>query len=434
MSKGTYGGKIVNRKRMTRLWFGMVVLFLLWPASTVFAAEPVLNYDGGQIFVGEDVTLEPGEVFDGDLGVLDGDLTMAEDSTVNGDVFVVDGNADAAGRVNGDLAIIGGKLSLHESSWVTGDVFGMSSELDVAGHVGGALSSLFGGMELRSTAVVKGDLLATPGEFRRDEGARVEGDEVHEFSLPDLPLLGQRLQAVNPSPEGPGTRPGLFGQRVGRFVGRAMTASFLGLVFIAACAVIVFVWPRATRQVAECISVMPAQSFGLGLLTYLIAAGLEALAAVLMILVILVGTALIATGILFPIGLLLILLSLLILLPVPLVLVAAMVFGWVGLAVRIGEIVLKALRVKKPTPLGTTVVGLLITVAVAALLWIIKPGCCAWPYVILLTSVGLGAVIHTRFGKQSCRVTKPAVEPEVLPLDAMDEELGLPDGPGEPSP
>lgn len=419
---------------MKRLWLWLVIMLLLWPATTVFADDPVVTYDGGRIFVGEDVSLEPGETFDGDLGIFDGTLTMPESSSVNGDVFVTSGDADIAGRVNGNLAIIGGDLVLAETSRVTGDVFGLSAGLDVAGYVEGNLSTLLGDMELRGTAVVKGDLLVTPGDFEREEGAQVQGDVVHEFSIPEIPFLQRQPKDVTPWTPTPLPRlgrpnPEPVGQRIGRFVGRAVSAMFLGLVFIAVGALVVFVWPRATRQVADCIATLPVQSFGLGLLTYLLAAGLEALAAVLMILIILLATALIGTVILLPVGLLLIILSGLVLLPVPLVLAGAMVLGWVGLAILIGERVLKALRIQDAAPLGKAFVGLLITVGLATLLWVIQPACCAWPFVILLTSVGLGAAFHTRFGRQSCRAAKTGAEPDLLPPEAMDEEAGQPDGP-----
>jgi hypothetical protein len=75
------------------------------------------------------------------------------------------------------------------------------------------------------------------------------------------------------------------------------------------------------------------------------------------------------------------------------------------------------------------IAGLVVTVPLAALLWVIQPACCAWPFIILLTSVGLGAVIHTRFGTQSCRASGPHEQFEALPPDAMDDEIGWPDVP-----
>jgi hypothetical protein len=119
----------------------------------------------------------------------------------------------------------------------------------------------------------------------------------------------------------------------------------------------------------------------------------------------------------------------LVLLPVPLALVAAMVLGWVGLAEVVGQKVLKLLKTRDVKPLGAVFAGLLVTVPLAAVLWILQPACCAWPFVMLVASVGLGAVVHTRFGRQSCRPPQPAAEPDVLPAEAMDEESGQPDGP-----
>jgi hypothetical protein len=308
----------------------------------------------------------------------------------------------------------------------------MRADQSVAGYVGGDLSAMFGELELRSTAVVKGDLLVSPGGFEREPGAQIDGEQVHEFSVPAIPLIAERLEGLTsqmPTPPPTIREPETAGQRVGRFLGRVLAAMVMGVVFTGIGALIVFIWPRATREVADCIAMLPVQSFGLGLLTYLIAAVLESLAAVIMILIILLGAALIGTVILLPVGLLLIVLSGLILLPVPLVLAAAMIVGWVSLAVLIGERVLRALRIQNVARLGAAIVGLLITVGITCLLWVFQPACCAWPFVILLSSLGVGAAIHTRFGRKSCRPAKTESKSDALPPEAMAEELGRPDGP-----
>jgi Polymer-forming cytoskeletal len=422
-------------------------LLLLWPAAAAFADQPTWQFDGGQIFTDEDVTLQPGQTFNGDLGVFSGDLDMPADSTVNGDVFVANGDARVAGRVNGSLAVIDGNLDLASTGWVAGDVFGLGGKQVVAGNVRGSLSAVFGDMLLRSTAVVEGDLLVAPGSLEREAGARVLGEQVQDLTLPRIPAIPERpalpeVPRFTPPalPEVPQLTPPAvprpirpttetFGQRVGHFVGRTFSAGLLSLLFLALGVLIVFVWPRATHKVADCISTIPAQSFGLGLLTLLIAAGLEALAAVLMVIIILIAAALIGTVILIPIGLLLMLLSTLVLLPVPIALAGGMVLGWVGLAELIGNRLLKALRAQDIRPLGATLVGLLITLSLAAMLWVLKPVCCAWPFVILLSSVGLGAVVHTRFGREGCQASSPAAAPEALPAEAMDDEAGQPDVP-----
>lgn len=441
---------------------GLLLLFLLAlllfvPASAALADGPRLNYDGGRIFIDEDVVLEPGETFEGDLGIFDGSLIIPAGSAVRGSVFVTNGDARIDGQVDGDVAVFNGDLRLAEGGRVTGDAFVMSGDQDISGQVDGDLSILFGDIVLRSTAVVGGDVAVLSGGLARDTGAQVRGEELSEIPFPKLPAIRERadlpaipeVPTIPPIPEMPELRElpqvpdraewpqrvrvETAGDRIGRFFGRMVSGGFFGLLFIAAGLLVVIVWPKATREVADCITVAPVQGFGLGLLTFLIALVLEAVAAVLMVVIVLVAAALISTVILIPIGLLLILLSVLVLLPVPLALAGAVILGWVGLAEVIGRRVLKLIKVDRVQSLGAVLVGLLLTVALATTLWLFQPLCCAWPFVILLTSVGVGAVIHTRFGRQSCRESSsaPAAAPaaEALPPESMDEESGVPDGP-----
>jgi len=421
----------MSKKRIVRL--GVVIGFLFLLATQVFAAEECFGFDDGRVFVDEDVSLEPGERFSGDLAVFGGDLTIPQGSTVNGDVFVSGGTVLVAGRVNGDLAVTSGDLLLDESGYVAGDVFGLG-KVDVGGQVGGDLANLFGSVVLRNTAVVHGDLLALSGSVEREPGATVLGDEVAGAPLPGMPRFPEEpavpeVRHLTPEPPQLPVRPSgpTLGQRIGRFVSRSLAATFLGLLFVGLGLLIVYIWPRQTQQVSDCITALPWQSFGLGLLTYLIALGLESLAVVLMILVILVAAALISTVILIPVGLFLILISGLVLLPVPLALVGAMVLGWVGLADLVGRKVLALLNVRDVKPAGAVLVGLLLSVGLAATFWLLKPLCCGWPFIVLMTSIGLGAVLNSRFGTQSCRESPAAPPSEPLPLEAMDEEAGRPD-------
>jgi hypothetical protein len=432
-----------------------LVCLLLLPTSVVLADGPGIYLEGGRIFVDEDVQLEPGETFHGDLGIFDGDLSVPKGSMVNGDVFLTNGDAQIDGQIRGSLAVIGGDLVLAEGGKVQNDVFVMSGDQEIAGGVGGDLSVMFGEMVLKRSAMVEGDLVVLSGSLERETGAQVRGEELREIPLPQLPLLRERLNVpdvreltpVEPQvpriqPTVPRIEPPLpriqtteaTRSSFGQFVSRVLTAGFFSLLFGALGLFIVMVWPRATHRVSDCIRAMPVQSFLLGLLTFLIAAVLEAFAAVAMIVIILVGAALISTVILIPVGLLLILLSVLVLLPVPLALVGGMVLGWVALAELVGRAAVKILKAGYVRPLGATLVGLLITVPIAAILWVAKPVCCAWPFIILLTSIGLGAVFNTRFGRQSCSPSEGTAEPELLPAEAMDEEAGEPDVPAGTSP
>lgn len=420
--------------RRIGLFLGLAALLLWWPAATAVADGPVVTFDGGRIFVDEDVSLAAGQTFDGDLGVLRGDLTLAEGSVVNGDLFVAGGDAYIAGRVNGDLVIINGHLELTPSGHVTGDVFGLRASQDVAGQVEGSLSTLLGDMALRNTALICGDLLVSPGHLQREGGARVLGSEVTDLDMSRFPFLQRELEEIpgqvpTPSPIPWQRHQETWRSGVARFVGSVMAVAFFSLLSIGIGMLVALLWPRPTRRVSDCILAWPAQSFGLGLLTFLIAAGLEAVVAVLVILVWLVATALVGTVILIPLGLLLILLSPLLLLPIPMALAGAMILGWVGLSDLIGRKVLGLLNVADVKPLAAALLGLLITVTVPALLWIVKPLCCAWPFIVLVSSVGLGAAIHTRLGRQSCRPAVPPPQPEALSVEAMEIEAGQPDGP-----
>lgn len=402
-------------------WLVGLALLWLWPIAAVFADGGAPPSDPGRIFLGENVSLDAGQVFDGDLGVFDGNLAVPETSVVNGDVFIVNGNVDLAGRVNGSLAVIRGSLRMTETSRVEGDVLGVSGDQEVAGRVGGDLSSLFGQIRLRSTAVIEGDVTTISGGLERQAGARILGKEIPEISLPRPWLIAPETEL----PWGLASPPPPYetlGQRIVRFVGRVLTAGFLGLLAIGLGLLIVYLWPKTTQQVAERIAAMPAQSFGLGLLTYLIAAVLESLAMVLMILIILLAAVLVSTVILIPVGLLLILLSGLVLLPVPLALAGAVVLGWVGLAELIGRKVFKALHRETIGSVGAVLVGLLITVSLSALLWIVKPLCCAWPFVFLVSSVGLGAVIYPFLERSRARLPQPSQEAPSGSSQTLDQE------------
>lgn len=446
--------------RRTRLWLVAVALLLLWPAGLVWADEPDSgpgiyhwNFDDGKTFFGEDVTIESGETFVGPLGVFDGSLTINPSAIVTGDVFVSGGDVDIAGRIDGGLVVIGGKLVLQAGGWVTGDVFGMDSNQNVAGHVGGNLTGVLGETVLRSSAVVEGNLLGRSGHVVREPGAQLGGEELQSIPVPAWPFELEQDQTpsipeVTPAvpelpqlpvwPEGVRDTPA---SRLGRLIGRMLSATLSSLLIVAVGVLVVVLWPRPTRQVSNCIAALPLHSLGLGLLTFLIAVGLEVLAVLLLAVVAVLSGLVMATVILLPVGLVLLLLGLLLLLPVPLALAGGLILGWVGLAELVGRKVLSALRVKDIKPIGAVFAGLALTVWLPALLSLSDWCCLIWPLVVvLLTSIGLGSVVLTRFGTRPCYSVSgrggqpgapvvPGGTSGPLPAEAMDQEAGQPDTP-----
>ncbi len=103
-------------RRKGRL-ISLLVALALW-----LVALPVLAQEAGTALVGQQVTLEPGEVQHGDLVLFGGEMRMLAGSRIEGDLAVMGGNASVAGEVTGDVAVIGGTLSLEQGALVRGDV------------------------------------------------------------------------------------------------------------------------------------------------------------------------------------------------------------------------------------------------------------------------------------------------------------------------
>jgi len=106
----------------------------------------------------------------------------------------------------------------------------------------------------------------------------------------------------------------------------------------------------------------------------------------------------------------------------------------VALAEVVGQRVLRALKAREVKTLGSVLVGMLLTGALVSMLWILEPVCCGGLLAVLLSSVGLGAVFHTRFGRQPCRrgQSLSGGAGSALPPEAMDDEAGRPDVPAAP--
>lgn len=426
----------------------VLALVLLWPAGTAWATAEGedWSFDGGKTFVNEDVTVSAGQVLQGPLGLFDGDLTVEAEGRVVGDVFVSGGDAHIAGQITGGLAVMSGDTRLEAGSYVSGDVFGLDSDQDIAGRVGGNLTSVSGQVVLRSSAVIDGNLLGWREGIEREPGAQVKGQELQGIpSVPFLPAVPEPprlltpqvpspMTPIPPVPVRPARPPRSWGQTTTGDVGRVFGATLSSLVLIAVGMLVVIIWRRPVQRVSNCIVALPWRSLGVGVLTVLIAVVVEVVAALLLAVLSVVGATLSATIILLPLGIVLILLGVLLLLPAPLALAAGLIVGWVGLAELLGRRVLGLLRVRDVSPLAAVVLGLALTILLPALLSLSDVCCIAWPAVVLLvSSLGLGSVVLTRFGTRTCFPARGPLAPpaagqgEALPPEAMDAEAGLPD-------
>ena len=319
------------------IWTSLLaILLLVLIVTPVFAAETL----DGRIIFGEDFTLEAGDAIDGDLVILGGSVTLKDGSQVYGDVAIMGGSANVAGVVSGDLVIFGGSV------------------------------------DLESTAVVDGQVITFGGDIDRAEGATVRGTVVEGFEggvripgIPDIPNI----------PGIPNMQVNGHGFHWDNWLLRAFVRIFKVLISVVLIVVIgvlaVVFMPQPLERVSQAVLVAPVNSWIVGFLT-------AALAAIIS------GT-LIATLCLAPFGGIL-----------GLALLIAAVLGWISLGLIVGLKVLEVLKVRNVTPVVAVAVGSTILSLLAAALWIISGCCLGWPFVGLVGSFGLGAVVLTRFGRQ----------------------------------
>ena len=61
----------------------------------------------------QQLTLETGDTFEGDLVVFGGNVTIEEDADLNGNLVVIGGTINSNGKMNGDVVVIGGQVRLE---------------------------------------------------------------------------------------------------------------------------------------------------------------------------------------------------------------------------------------------------------------------------------------------------------------------------------
>jgi len=347
-------------------WFvGPIVLLvmgLLAPATPALADGSPPG-DDGIVILNEDYTLEENEYLAGDLVVFNGDVTLEAGSRVEGSVIVWNGSVDVTGEVEGDLIASGGDIRLDNDAWVEGDVVcSWNCALD------------------------------------REEEARVDGKIIESHGpLPGLDLrFWHGFPITMPSPQtfwtlGPGQALGWVLRTLRTIVAILVIAAVAGLVALS--------WPQQIMLVGRTVIEAPGHSFGIGLLTAVIAGVLSIALAVTICLspaAALTALALGATGL----------------------------FGWIGIGAWVGERLLQTLNAHrneneiKVTPLWAAGLGTLIITLVSAGLSIAF--CLAplgWLVSFAVGCMGLGSVVLTRFGTIAYSPSTPP-----LPIGERTEE------------
>jgi predicted flap endonuclease-1-like 5' DNA nuclease/cytoskeletal protein CcmA (bactofilin family) len=283
---------------------------------------------------------------------------LADDKVIFGENYVL----RSGERLDGNLAVIGGKVTLERDSIVTDDVAVMGGALTVAGSVRGSVAVFGGTVILDDSAVIEGDLAVFGGSIERAAGAVVQGD-VFGPRLPAVPLL----PGVPELPQAPTAHRGPFDLLVALFRWQMWTLG-LSLCLVLLGIVALLVAPKEMARIVGAVATEPAVSFGVGLLTLVVACLGGALL-------------LIACGL----GLLIWLIA-----------GFALLLGWLAVGLWAGQRLLRALKVADASALAEMALGVFLITVLARL-----PFCVGFLCLVVIGATGLGAVVLTRFGTQS---------------------------------
>ena len=290
---------------------------------------------------------------------------VADDQVVFGGDFVL-----KSGQVlSGDLVLFGGNATLEAGSRVNGDVFLMGGNAEIGGEVTGDVALLGGNVELLPTAHVHGDAVAIGGNLTRAAGARVDGQvaEGNEFVGPfdfTFPFDGfSGVRSIGPFDS---LRAG-FSPVLG-----LIWFGFRSLLLAAVAVLVVMFWPQPTERTGRTAIAQPILGGGLGLLTIVVG---PILLLVLAITILLIPVTLIGIVLLLVAGL----------------------FGWIAVGLEVGKRLAEAFKWELQPPAAAGMGTLVLTLVVGGLG--LFP-CVGWLAPFLVASIGLGAVMLTRFGSR----------------------------------
>lgn len=293
-----------------------------------------------------------------------------------------------------DLVILGGFVELKDDSRVRGDVSLFGGSLDVNGRVDGDILAAGGVLTLGETARVDGSVTVAGAVLERNPGAQIAGEVVTET---DVPFSGTRLD-------------NLWSPFRWWLNSLWNIVWFLGLAFgLAALAVLVVMFfEKPTQFASRTLVQQPAISGGLGCLTIVVAPFMLLL---FVISICLIPVALVAT----------------------LLLGVVIIFGWIALGLEVGQRLAVQFR-QGWAPSFAAGIGTFMLVIVAGLLNILP--LIGWTYMSVISAIGIGSVLLTRFGTQdyTVQVVGSSASVPASHTQPDDRSAELPDAAEAPPP
>lgn len=281
---------------------------------------------------------------------------------------------------NQDVLVFGGTVSIEKDAKLDGAVVVFGGSVSVDGDVSKDVIVFGGAVKLGEAAHVHGDLVTVGAPLDRAEGAKVDGEVANNPSgpgvvIPSGPIVTGNsgfLHIFNPVWD----VLGLLGWSV--------------LLALLAMLVVMFM-PVQTQRVGETVVSQPLVTGGMGFLTVILA---PLALLVLTITIILSPVAAIAA----------------------VILVVAIIFGWIGFGLEVGIRFGSMLKRELPLPLAAGLGTFLLTLVADGIQFL---PCVGWlaPFVIALA--GLGAVFLTRFGSRPASL--PVAPPPAAPAPAAEK-------------
>ncbi len=314
----------------------LLLILIAWLMLMALPAMADTSAPPGEDIViwNEDYVLESDELLEGDLIVFNGDVTLEMDSRVEGSVIIWNGKAEIQGCIEQDLIVSGGDIYLGEN------------------------------------AVIEGDILCNFNcDLEQEEGARIDGDVIqsspfdHFKLMPPYAMFPHRFWTSIPG-------------RALNWSFRAIRTAATVLVLAAVGGLVALIWPQQTDRISQMALTDPGPSLGIGLLA--------AFAIIVLIVVLALTICLSPVAILVALGLM-----------------VAMLFGWIGIGKLIGDRLMEALKMSSASaaPMWAAGLGtLMLTLVVMGLNAFFCLAPLGWLIIIVLGSLGLGAVVLTRFG------------------------------------
>ena len=325
-----------------------------------------------------------------------GSAVYAQDG---GDKFVFGENfvLRSGETLNGNLAVLGGTATLEQGSTVTGDVAVAGGKLILGGIVEGSAAVLGGTAVLEETAVIEGDFASFGGSVEKAAGATIEGESfgapragTPPVELPDFP----EIPAFPELPEAPRLpiRSQPFGG-IGEIISWQFTTLGWALMMVLFGVIALVVAPKPLARIADAAATQPAYSFGAGLLTFVVGI----LAGALLLIACCLGVF------------------------VWLALLVAIAVGWIAIGLWVGQRLLRALKVRDASVLLEVALGVFLITILGRL-----PCCLGALFTAIVGSIGLGAVVLTRFGRQPLAPSGSGSSVPVQSLEELDAEVLAP--------